>query len=175
MRKKSNATKLKKKLIRDPKTGRILKGVAQDTNKNGTAGQPTKYRDKYCKEIIEYFSVDALELIKDAEINGKARKERLPARMPWFEGFARKIGVDTKTLRSWRKLHPEFDAAYEQAKELQREFLVEVGLSGKAPSSFVIFTMKNVCGWRDERDLRLKEAKKDREMTDAELDEALFG
>ena len=30
----------KEKLERDPKTGKITKGVAQDTNKNGTVGRP---------------------------------------------------------------------------------------------------------------------------------------
>ena len=161
------------KIIRDKKTGRIIKGVAQDTNKNGTAGLPTQYDPKYCQQLIDFFSIEAMEIIKDGSFDGKVKRERLPAKMPWFEGFARKIRVSTTTLYNWQKQYPEFAEAYAQAKELQREFLVEVGLSGKASASFVIFTMKNVCGWRDERDLRLKEDKK--ELSDEELEEALFG
>jgi hypothetical protein len=59
-------------------------------------------------------------------------------------------------------------------KELQEEFLINVGLAGVTSASFVIFTMKNVCGWRDEKDLKIK-AQKEQELNDAELDEAIFG
>nr|DAN28063.1 MAG TPA: Terminase small subunit [Caudoviricetes sp.] len=138
-------------------------------------GRPTAYRPEYCQQLIDYFSVDPMEIIKDAEVDGKVKLERLPAKMPWFAGFARKIGVNIDTLHEWKKNYEEFSEAYKIAKELQREFLVEIGLSGKTSASFVIFTMKNVCGWRDERDLKLKKAKEDKELTDAELDEAIFG
>lgn len=138
-------------------------------------GRPTAYRPECCQQLIDYFSVDPMDIIKDAEVDGKVKLERLPAKMPWFAGFARKIGVSVETLHEWRRVHVEFSEAYKIAKELQREFLVEIGLSGKTSASFVIFTMKNVCGWRDERDLKLKKAKEDKELTDAELDEAIFG
>ena len=37
----------------------------------------------------------------------------------------------------------------------------------------MIFTMKNVCGWRDEKDLKIK-AQKEKDLSDAELNEAIF-
>ena len=173
-KKKAPTRKAPAKIVRDKKTGRIIKGAPQDTNKNGTAGQPTKYKPEYCQQIIDFFSVEAMVIIKDGSFDGKTKLERLPAKMPWFEGFARKIGVSMTTLHDWRKKHPEFDEAYAHAKELQREFLVEVGLSGKTSASFVIFTMKNVCGWRDERDLSLKKAKEEGDIDDEELRAAVF-
>ena len=141
-------------------------------------GQPTKYKPEYCQKLIDYFSIEPLEVIREQEITGteggKYVSRRLPQRFPWFEGFARKIGVHRNTLKNWCNEHPEFAEAYETAKDLQREFLVDIGLSGATSASFAIFTMKNVCGWRDERDLKLKKAKEEGDIDDDELKAAIF-
>ena len=141
-------------------------------------GQPTKYKPEYCQQLIDYFSIEPLEIIREQEITGteggKYVSRRLPQRFPWFEGFARKIGVHRNTLKNWCAEHPEFAEAYETAKDLQREFLVDIGLSGATSASFAIFTMKNVCGWRDERDLKLKKAKEEGDIDDDELKAAIF-
>lgn len=141
-------------------------------------GQPTKYKPEYCQQLIDYFSIEPLEIIREQEITdtegGKCISRRLPQRFPWFEGFARKIGVHRNTLKNWCAEHPEFAEAYETAKDLQREFLVDIGLSGATSASFAIFTMKNVCGWRDERDLKLKKAKEEGDIDDDELKAAIF-
>lgn len=141
-------------------------------------GQPTKYKPEYCQQLIDYFSIEPLEIIREQEIigteGGKYVSRRLPQRFPWFEGFARKIGVHRNTLKNWCAEHPEFAEAYDTAKDLQREFIVDVALSGAAPPSFAIFTMKNVCGWRDERDLKLRKAKEEGDIDDDELKAAIF-
>jgi hypothetical protein len=141
-------------------------------------GQPTKYKPEYCQQLIDYFSIEPLEIIREQEITdtegGKYISRRLPRRFPWFEGFARKIGIHRNTLKNWCAEHPEFAEAYETAKDLQREFLVDIGLSGATSASFAIFTMKNVCGWRDERDLKLKKAKEEGDIDDDELKAAIF-
>ena len=142
------------------------------------SGQPTKYKPEYCQQLIDYFSIEPLGVIREQEITGteggKYVSRRLPQRFPWFEGFARKIGVHRNTLKNWCAEHPEFAEAYETAKDLQREFLVDIGLSGTTSASFAIFTMKNVCGWRDERDLKLKKAKEEGDIDDDELKAAIF-
>ena len=138
-----------------------LRGIVKDTPKTSPVnppkqpeqpepGQPTKYK------------------------GGKYVSRRLPQRFPWFEGFARKIGVHRNTLKNWCAEYPEFAEAYDTAKDLQREFIVDVALSGAAPPSFAIFTMKNVCGWRDERDLKLRKAKEEGDIDDDELKAAIF-
>lgn len=141
-------------------------------------GQPTKYKPEYCQQLIDYFSIEPLKIVSEQKIigpeGGKYVSRRLPQRFPWFEGFARKIGVHRNTLKNWCAEHPEFAEAYETAKDLQREFIVDVALSGAAPPSFAIFTMKNVCGWRDERDLKLKKAKEEGDIDDDELKAAIF-
>ncbi|QJU09946.1 hypothetical protein FBF26_01535 [Candidatus Saccharibacteria bacterium oral taxon 488] len=166
-----------------------LRGIVKDKQKKPPVklskqpeqpepGQPTKYKPEYCQQLIDYFSIEPLEIIREQEIvgteGGKYVSRRLPQRFPWFEGFARKIGVHRNTLKNWCAEHPEFAEAYETAKDLQREFIVDVALSGAAPPSFAIFTMKNVCGWRDERDLKLKKAKEEGDIDDDELKAAIF-
>lgn len=164
-----------------------LRGIVEDKPKKTSIelsrqteqpGQPTKYKPEYCQQLIDYFSIEPLEIIREQEITGtdggKYVSRRLPQRFPWFEGFARKIGVHRNTLKNWCTEHPEFAEAYETAKDLQREFIVDVALSGAAPPSFAIFTMKNVCGWRDERDLKLKKAKEEGNIDDEELRAAIF-
>ena len=141
-------------------------------------GQPTKYKPEYCQQLIDYFSIEPLKIVAEQKIigteGGKYVSRRLPQRFPWFEGFARKIGVHRNTLKNWCNEHPEFAEAYETAKDLQREFLVDIGLSGATSASFAIFTMKNVCGWRDERDLKLRKAKEEGDIDDDELKAAIF-
>ncbi|MBF1042296.1 MAG: hypothetical protein HXL04_01190 [Candidatus Nanosynbacter sp.] len=166
-----------------------LRGIVKDDPKKSavklskrfeppSSGQPTKYKPEYCQQLIDYFSIEPLEVIKEQEIigpeGGKYVSRRLPQRFPWFEGFARSIGVHRNTLKNWCAEYPEFAEAYETAKDLQREFIVDVALSGAAPPSFAIFTMKNVCGWRDERDLKLKKAKEEGNIDDEELRAAIF-
>lgn len=163
-----------------------LRGIVKDEpkkppielSKQPEPGQPTKYKPEYCQQLIDYFSIEPLEIIREQEITdtegGKYVSRRLPRRFPWLEGFARKIGVHRNTLKNWCAEHPEFAEAYDTAKDLQREFIVDVALSGAAPASFAIFTMKNVCGWRDERDLKLKKAKEEGNIDDEELRAAIF-
>lgn len=166
-----------------------LRGIIKDDTKESVVklskqfeppepGQPTKYKPEYCQQLIDYFSIEPLEVTREQEIigteGGKYVSRRLPQRFPWFEGFARKIGVHRNTLKNWCNEHPEFAEAYETAKDLQREFLVDIGLSGATSASFAIFTMKNVCGWRDERDLKLKKAKEEGDIDDDELKAAIF-
>lgn len=166
-----------------------LRGIVKDTPKTPPVeppkqleqqepGQPTKYKPEYCQQLIDYFSIEPLEITREQEITGteggKYVSRRLPQRFPWFEGFARKISVHRNTLKNWCNEHPEFAEAYETAKDLQREFLVDIGLSGATSASFAIFTMKNVCGWRDERDLKLKKAKEEGDIDDDELKAAIF-
>lgn len=182
-----NKRSSKKSSRKSPK--QQLRGIVKDTPKTPPVeppkqleqpepGQPTKYKPEYCQQLIDYFSIEPLGVIREQETIGaegsKYVSRRLPQRFPWFEGFARKIGVHRNTLKNWCNEHPEFAEAYETAKDLQREFLVDIGLSGATSASFAIFTMKNVCGWRDERDLKLKKAKEEGDIDDDELQAAIF-
>jgi hypothetical protein len=70
----------------DPKTGRITKGVPQDTNKNGTAGRPTKLEDK---DIRDRF-------LKAASFNMN------------IEATCAYAGITRQTYLNYIEKHPEF-------------------------------------------------------------------
>lgn len=156
--------------------GKITKGKAQDTNKNGTAGAPTKYEDRYCDELVLYFDVEKYKDItvekytrfnKDGEVASETEKyKRVANDLPTFESFAKKLGVHYSSLREWattkvnpdakegepdygKLLHPEFSEAYNVAKALQKDFLIQNGLHGHYPPASFIFVAKNITDMTD--------------------------
>ncbi len=97
-------------------------------------GAPTKYKPEYCQNIITFF-VSQLTTIKP--------------KLPFFSGYARKIGVNTDTLHEWKKTHKDFSEAYKKCKDVQKEILINAALQNKFNPSVSIFTAKNILGWRD--------------------------
>lgn len=101
----------------------------------------------------------------------------VPNRLPTLFRFSRLIGVSYVTVNNWYKQgketieedgpdkgnlkHPELEAyseAYDAAKEMQKEFLITLGLSGATPPTSYVFTAKNITDMRDriENDLTSK-------------------
>jgi hypothetical protein len=124
--------------------------------KNDT-GKPTKYRPKYCKEIIAYFDREPY-IIVDKTVtyaNGASKEitEKEPTDLPLFGKFAHKVGVTHDTLIDWTKSYPEFGEAYKRAKQLQEHILITNGLAGGYAPAFAIFTAKNILGWRDKHEV----------------------
>ena len=103
----------KKEIVRDAK-GRIVKGVAQDTNKNGTAGRPCEF----CK--------DAERLLKISRDYFTKCKE--PKLIPFIEEWALELDINDSTLVDWADKknkkneleHPEFYTIYIKVKNLQK-------------------------------------------------------
>lgn len=105
-----------KKVIERNEKGQIVKGIAQDTNKNGTAGRPCEYcQDKEVKQkIVDGYMKQISESIKFA--------------VPWIEELALLLDVDDTTLVNWANKkddddvseHPELLAAYSKLKSLQK-------------------------------------------------------
>jgi len=131
-------------------------------------GRPSKFKKKYIKDIIDFFSVEPYEkeimkTSKEYYATGTLKKESeeyrlIPNKLPTLFSFARKIGVSYKTVWSWAfekeeaeldKDLKEFRNAYNEAKEMQKEFIISIGLSGAANAPFAIFTAKNVTDMRD--------------------------
>jgi hypothetical protein len=129
-------------------------------------GRPTKYKKEYCAAIVAYFSVQKHSQYIKKEIikqNGMIEREYalLAADLPTFEGFARLIKVNGDTVVEWAKAtkedgktlkYPEFSAAYNTAKHLQKEFLIDNGLKGLYPPASFIFVAKNVTDLRDKQE-----------------------
>src|SRR3990167_3782487 len=136
------------------------------------------YIEPYKKVVSE----STTESFKDGGIKKQSVKYRLiPNKMPTLFRFSREISVSYSTVWRWAEKGKdedleriiesqikagktdkealklalgikEFCNAYKEAKELQNEFLISIGLAGAAPSPFAIFTAKNVTDMRDKQE-----------------------
>ena len=112
-------------------------------------GRPTSYRPKLCDSLIEFFSVAPIVYKKDVAKG---------APTPYFIDWCVKVDIDYSTFQNWTdpnhaSFQPDFFLSYKNAEKLQERFIIECALKGVHNPTFSIFTMKNVCGWRDERHL----------------------
>lgn len=117
-------------------------------------GQPTKYDEKYCDEIIEYFRIPPFTTgYKREYFQNGALKSEYPIitanAFPTFQGFADKIDVHVDTLNEWCKQHKEFSEAYTRAKALQEKIWLVNGMGGLYNSNFAQFFGKNCLGYKD--------------------------
>ena len=123
------------------------------TEKQKKVGRPSKYDPKYCQQLIKFFDRKPCRTIEEHFYykNGdeKVKEIEVANEIPFFSAFAREIKAHTDTLNEWTKKHKEFSVAYKQAKELQKEFLVQNGLRGLYNATAFIFTAKNITDMRD--------------------------
>jgi hypothetical protein len=105
-------------------------------------GRPSTYKPEYCQDIIKHFSID----VSDPD-----------QPFPTFEGFAAKhCEVTMTTLLEWAKEFPEFAKAYERARQLQEEILIDGLNRGHYKSSpFQILWAKNRMGYKDKTETEL--------------------
>lgn len=124
------------------------------------------------KQVVGYNN----EFYKDGTIKRESESYKIVAAMfPTLLSFAKKIDVDYATVNRWAEKQAEgdylqklaskngvsradvelgkaleqFREVYRQAKQFQKEFLMENGLSGASPSQAFVFTAKNVTDMRD--------------------------
>ena len=117
-------------------------------------GRPTKYKDSYCKEIVDFFAIPTTYTVEVTNVNKKTGEEYItqeekPNKLPTFEAFAKKINVDMDTLKNWTRANEDFAKAYEKCKQLQKDFLVQNALLGFYNTTFSIFLAKNITDLRD--------------------------
>ena len=128
------------------------KKSTQPTRKKN--GRPTSYKQEYCQQIIDYFA--NAPLYEEVRIphykNGEVAYEdikRFPPKLPTLVQFAKSIGVCYPTVYNWQCLghasfHEEFLNAYSRAKQLQKDFLIQAGLSGVFNPGFATFVAINI-------------------------------
>lgn len=124
-------------------------------------GRPSKFDPKYCGLIIEFFDRKPFEYeyVDDEDGNKVLVTTKSgapvikPCDFPTFERFAYSIGVHRETLRNWCDVSPEFFAAYKKAEMLQKDILIQNGLTGGYDKTFAIFTAKNVTDMRDKQEV----------------------
>lgn len=118
-----------------------------------------KYRPGFCKKMLEYFAQPPQRMEKKTAYypDGTVKSEEpivVPTPLPTFQSFAQSIGVPVETLETWRSEHPDFDSAYEQARQMQENIWLVNSLTGKYNSSFAQFFGKTVLGHDGKTDER---------------------
>lgn len=125
-------------------------------------GRPTNYKPEFCDKLIEYFDIEPW---KEREIphykNGALTwtdYKIMPVRMPTLRRFAKSINVGIRTVYGWidekcGSYQMEFSHAFTCAKDIRKEWLVDVGLSGSAPPASFKFVAVNVTDMRDKTDI----------------------
>jgi len=104
-------------------------------------GRPTKYKPEYCKAIIDYFDIPAIDS------DGKAND-------PLFIiNFCLSIGISKDCLHKWVAKYPEFNDAYSVAKEKQKQLIIINAAQDRYNASFTWKMMMNMFGWRDKQDV----------------------
>lgn len=101
-------------------------------------GRPSKYDEKYCEDIVEYF---------------ESFIGMVPPKCPLFEVYAANIAVHRDTLQEWSKVHEKFSVAYSKARSIQLDIMVNNGFIGVFNPGFTKFAMQNMHGWKDKQEV----------------------
>lgn len=120
------------------------------------AGRSTDYKEEYCQRLIDFFEVEYTDYKEQVASQGKAVevvRSKL-TKFPTFEGFCTEIGITTQTMHNWTKQNPQFFDAYKIAKQKQKTFLLQGGLSGQYNSSFAKFVAINCTDMIDKSEVK---------------------
>jgi len=102
-------------------------------------GRPTKYKPEYCESIVQYFS--------------EGFKEHITP-IPFLYNWCQSIGITKKTAHNWKEQHEDFLHAYDAAKELQKQWLVQGGLDGSFNAAFCKFVAINMTDMVDASEVK---------------------
>ena len=131
-------------------------------------GSGSTYRPEFCRALIDYFECLAqaperelapttTTIGSDKGVSQKAEVRRICAELPTIEGFAVSVGIPSSTIRAWAAPDgpggPEFRAAYARARDIQRQVLVDRGLTRQYDPTAFMFVAKNITDMRDVRQL----------------------
>jgi hypothetical protein len=133
------------------------------------AGRPSKYNIRFCAEMIAFFTrehytkveIERHDVQTKYGTNTNIKYKLVPTEIPFFESFARSIGVSYTGLLKWKAAlrdqkskkprYPEFVDAYNICKQLQKEQLIDIGIVGATPPAAYIFTAKNITDMTDKQ------------------------
>ena len=134
-------------------------------------GRPTKYKARFCDDLIKFFDIEPWEEREIPHYDKSGKKDEkgksivvwtdikiLPVRMPTLRGFAKKMGIGIRTVYDWidekhQSYQKEFSQAFTCAKDIRKDWLVDLGLSGSAPPASFKFVAVNVTDMRDQTDV----------------------
>lgn len=107
-------------------------------------GRPTKYKEEFCEQMVDYFSQPNWIGRKKGNDDIKEAKE-----FPTFVEFASKIKVHDDTLSDWVHKHPTFSRAYKHCEKLQTQCITQNAFTGRYNAAFAMFFLKCNRGWND--------------------------
>lgn len=129
-----------------------------NTKTKNKGGRPSKFKVAFCDALVKFFDKEPYKIVqlekmteynRDGTIKKESTKSRpMAEKLPTFYRFADTIGVEQGTLLDWVEKYPEFKQAFTRAKELQKDFLINLGLSGTTPPAAFIFVASNVTDMR---------------------------
>lgn len=99
----------------------------------------SSYKRAYCDKVIEYFT----------EMLEKRDQKGLIKTIPSYVGFAKTIGVTTRTLENWRKQYKNFGEACDECDALLQATIIGEGLSFRMHASFAKFILSSRYGMRE--------------------------
>lgn len=125
----------------------------------------SKYDPAYDEAIVDYFQNAPREKdwckrkqirtnAKTGTVTEDSEFQRVPCDLPAFVTFADQIGVDEHSLRNWAHTHPSFSVAYARAKEYQKWFLIQNGLSGIYQPQSLVFIATNLTDLTNTREVK---------------------
>ena len=136
---------------------KTIKKPRYSVSRKGMGGQPSKYRKKYCLEIIDYFNQEHTYEREVVHTNTKGmtwtKHELCANHVRLMCEFAHSIGTNTTTLQNWEKAHIEFLVATTHAQQLQLAHLNHVTGLGLYNSNWAVFVAKNISNWRDKKEI----------------------
>ena len=103
-------------------------------------GRPRKYTERFLRKIAK----ELFEWLREEDNF-------------YLKGFTFDKPYSFYQLSEWARRSKYFSQALKKAHEIQEYKLVQNATENKFNSTFVIFTLKNIAGWRDQRKEEHKE------------------
>lgn len=107
-------------------------------------GAPVKYHDGVPDQLIQFFDRPLFQ-----DINGKT----MPNFLPTIEKFCFDINIATSTFYEWCKKYDDLSSAFDQAKQIQKNQLIQLSLLGFYKEGFAKFVAINITDMRDSKEV----------------------
>ncbi len=138
-------------------------------------GRNAIYKRRFCLALIKFFDVEPWKIRKTNHYDTKRNEDgtrivlwvdekRVYRRMPSLYQFSKTIDVSYRTVYNWfdenhGSFQPDFAEAWEIAREIRKEWLIDVGLSGLSPANSFKFVAVNCTDMRDKSEKLLDGSK----------------
>lgn len=131
--------KVQSSLSDKPKVGR--------PRKLPKVGRPTQYRDEYAAMLRDYANAAMTPL------DNQVDKRLTYSNFPTVEGFLFKLAVKNATFWDWVQAHEALADALEDLRRVQKQLIIQRGITGIYNAAFTKFVAINLTDMRDEMTL----------------------